>query len=284
MGAMKFRIIGTESLGVRSMCCVVETSRRRVLIDPGVALAPFRFGLPPHKLELERASAVREAILHEVEQATDIIISHFHGDHAPLAEPDPTQVPLGDFVKNLKQARLWIKSRQGNTRLMEKRYIDFVRVLGERAVDADGKDEGDIVFSLPVSHGEEGRGTVMMSCLRDGGEVFVHASDTQLLDEEAVTVISNWKPDVVFVDGPPVYLSNLTPDQIQRVKENAKRLAQNAGEVIIDHHLLRSITGLDWLRDLAREGKRVILSGAERMGLPIDLLEAHRRELHQRWG
>lgn len=278
---MKIRVIGVESLGVRSMCCVVETARRQVLIDPGVALAPRRFGLPPHKTELARAVLVREAILKEVEKATDIVITHFHGDHAPLAEPDEGQISLDDFVNQLGTARLWIKSRQGNTRLMERRYWDFVRLLGERAVDADGRQEGDISFSFPVLHGERGKGTVMMVRIEDGGEVFVHGSDVQLLDDEALAIILAWKPDIVFIDGPPVYLLSLHSLERLRAMDNGRRLVQDIREVVIDHHLLRSKEGLDWLRILREEGQGKVFCGAEWMGLKVELLEAQRRELFQ---
>ncbi len=32
---MQIEIIGTESLGVRGLCCVVTTRERKVVIDPG---------------------------------------------------------------------------------------------------------------------------------------------------------------------------------------------------------------------------------------------------------
>lgn len=263
------------------MACVVETVRRRILIDPGVALAPRRFGLPPHKIELKRAMLVREAILSEFGGATDIVITHFHGDHAPLAEPDESQISLKEFINRLGAARLWIKSRKGSTSLMEKRYLDFVRFLGERAVDADNRNEGDIAFSFPVAHGQRGRGTVIMVRVEDGGEVFVHGSDVQLLDSEASAVIFAWKPDVVFIDGPPVYLATLTYSERSQARENGRRLVQEVEEVIIDHHLLRSKEGLGWLRELTREGKGKVLCGAEKMGLEVNLLEAQRRELYR---
>ena len=37
-----------DSFGVRSMATFVETDDLKVLIDPGVALAPVRYGLEPH--------------------------------------------------------------------------------------------------------------------------------------------------------------------------------------------------------------------------------------------
>lgn len=275
---MRIRIIGAESLGVRSMCCIVETASRRVVIDPGVALAPLRFGLPPHPLELKRASEIRKEILTEIGAATDIVISHFHGDHSPLAEPDPSQVPLLDFIQQLGRTKIWVKSRLGNTRLMEKRYQDFVRALADRVLDGDGKDDGELAFSLPVWHGNEKRGTVMMTRVVEREQVFVHGSDIQLLDDEAVISILSWKPDIVFVDGPPVYLG-LPFAQRQRAIENGLKLASGVERLIVDHHLLRSGTGLNWLRQISEESGTRATSAAEWEGKEPLLLEAQRRSL-----
>lgn len=280
---MKIRILGAESLGVRSMCCVVETVSRRVLIDPGVALAPRRYGLPPHKDEIAQAAGIRDRILDEVKMATDIVISHFHGDHAPLSKPDPYQISLADFAARLSAASLWVKGRTGNTRLMEERFCTFAQTLGERVVEADAKNAGEIGFSLPVQHGTEGRGRVMMTRVRDGVEVFVHGSDIQLLDEASVDAIIAWKPDVVFVAGPPIYLSVLDKETRARAFANGVRLAQATRLLIIDHHLLRSEAGKEWLNALREEAKSRVVDAATFMGVEPQLLEANRKRLYERF-
>jgi len=53
-----------DSFGVRSMATFVETDDLKVLIDPGVALAPVRYGLGPHPLEWQRLDEAWEAIKH----------------------------------------------------------------------------------------------------------------------------------------------------------------------------------------------------------------------------
>jgi hypothetical protein len=35
---MSLEIIGTESMGVKSLCCLVALTNRRIVIDPAVAL------------------------------------------------------------------------------------------------------------------------------------------------------------------------------------------------------------------------------------------------------
>jgi len=47
----------------------------------------------------------------------------------------------------------------------------------------------------------------------EGDFVFVHASDIQLLGDEAVSQILSWKPDIVFASGPPLYLGRLSDRQ-----------------------------------------------------------------------
>jgi predicted metallo-beta-lactamase superfamily hydrolase len=273
-------IIGAESLGVRSMACLVKTGDRRVLIDPGVALAPVRFGLPPHRRERDRAAAVKKQILFSLPSVTDIVISHFHGDHTPLKNPDPVQLSLAEFRTLPESTRIYVKSRQANTRLMDKRHLDFITELDSRVIIADQRVEPGLEFSPPVLHGQQGRGTVIMTKITDSGIVFVHASDIQLLDDQAVNIILTWQPDILFVAGPPVYLPQLAPAAAHRAFANACRLCQSIATVIIDHHLLRSLNGLDWLNRLRATCPARVLSAAEWQGSKPELLEARRRELH----
>ena len=50
---------------------------------------------------------------------------------------------------------------------------------------------------------------------------FVHSSDIQLLDREAVLKVLAWKPTIVFVSGPPLYLSHRVPEVGKEAYENA---------------------------------------------------------------
>lgn len=56
-----------DSLGVRSMATFVETDLR-IMIDPGLDLAPLRYGLPPSKTELERVKELSVKINEYAEQ------------------------------------------------------------------------------------------------------------------------------------------------------------------------------------------------------------------------
>jgi glyoxylase-like metal-dependent hydrolase (beta-lactamase superfamily II) len=85
-------IVGAESLGVRSLCCAVDLEDRRILIDPGLALGYFRHGQHPHPVQVAIGERVRRRILTLMEQATDVIFSHFHGDHVPLTHANTFQL------------------------------------------------------------------------------------------------------------------------------------------------------------------------------------------------
>ncbi len=98
---MDITIIGTESLGVRGLSCMIETGARRILIDPGVALGYLRHGHLPHPCQVAVGAAVREKIIAAMPDATDIVISHYHGDHIPLADANPYQLLLS-WVPPLK--------------------------------------------------------------------------------------------------------------------------------------------------------------------------------------
>ena len=57
---MKIRILGTESLGVRGLCCSVELKGRKILIDPGIALGWNRYGFLPHPFQVAVGARTRE--------------------------------------------------------------------------------------------------------------------------------------------------------------------------------------------------------------------------------
>ncbi|MEW6329676.1 MAG: MBL fold metallo-hydrolase, partial [Candidatus Micrarchaeota archaeon] len=78
---MKITPLAFDSLGTRSMCTFIETKDVNILIDPGVALAPSRYGLPPHSLELERLAEHWRTIKEHARSADIMIITHYHYDH-----------------------------------------------------------------------------------------------------------------------------------------------------------------------------------------------------------
>lgn len=107
---MDLEIIGAESLGVRSLCCQVILPDRRIVIDPGVSLGYVRYGLPPHPVQIAVGAATRERIIQSLSNATDVVFSHFHGDHVPLVTANPCQLSTRALPSCFRDLRYWSKS------------------------------------------------------------------------------------------------------------------------------------------------------------------------------
>jgi predicted metallo-beta-lactamase superfamily hydrolase len=277
---MEIEIVAAESLGVRSLCTMVRTRDRKILIDPGLALGYTRFGLLPHPLQVAVDERIQRRIIHEWTTATDIVISHFHGDHVPLADANPFQLNLGKVASLNPHAVIWAKRAQLSP-MEAKRARVFSLALNNTVIAAEGKSAGIISFSQPVPHGKaEGLEKVIMTRIQEDF-TFVHASDIQLLNDEAISQIVSWRPDMVLASGPPLYLHKLAGEDVERARQNALILSQKVATLILDHHLLRSLEGAAWLDDLNSKAPRNIVCCADFMGRPRMLLEAQRPRLYE---
>lgn len=265
------------------MCCLVQAGEQRIVIDPGVALGYMRHGLLPHPAQISVGIAVRQAIIEELTTATDVIFSHFHGDHVPLREANPYQLSLQNMVAVPEDVRCWSSSWKNQSPKMQQRALDLAVVLGNRMKIAEGCSCGTLSFSPALPHGlpESRTGTVMMTRIRAEGQVFVYGSDIQLLGDQAVNTILQWQPDTVFISGPPLYRQSLSAAVLQQAWKNGIRLANNVETLIIDHHLLRSEQGLCWLDRLSQATGNKIYCAADFMHRPRLMLEARRTEYYQ---
>jgi len=274
---VKITILGTESLGVRGLSCVVETKARKIVIDPGVALGYRRHGLLPHPVQVAVSEKVKDAIQKSLTDATDVVISHYHGDHCPLVDANPYQLSIDTVSPLLAHTRLWSKGLYGIQPHQVYRARALARQLGESFIEAEGVTDGSLSFSFPVPHGESRRRSlVMMTRIADDSEVFVHASDIQMLNDEAIDIILEWKPTIVFAAGPPLYLPQLTRWQRDGALLRVLHLAERIPAVILDHHLMRSLEGEQWLDHLAFLTENRVTCAADFMEQPRRLLEATR--------
>jgi hypothetical protein len=280
---MRIEILGAESLGVRGLCCAVEAAGRSIVIDPGLALGYERHGLLPHPAQVAVGETVRRKILARMEEASDVVISHLHGDHIPMPNANPYQLKARQAADVCRASRFWVKGSRGLSQNMVNRRAALSAAMGRTLPVADGGARGPLTFSPPVAHGEPNThlGTVMMTRIEDEETVFVHASDIQLLDAEAVSLILEWAPDVALVGGPPLYLSRfMGPRRRMRARMNAETLARHVDKLILDHHLLRCEEGLRWLDRLSSETGGAVMCAADFMGRPRCLLEAEREALY----
>jgi len=241
-----------------------------------------RHGFLPHPFQVAVGAGVRQRIIEELRGATDVVISHFHGDHCPLYNPNPYQLGIEPVKGALSNCRIWVKGADDG-RFIQQRRREAMATEKELPA-AEGAREGFLELSLPVPHGrqEQNDNTVMMSRVEEEGEVFVHASDIQLFDERTIVQILDWSPDIVLVSGPPLYLfSSSSETQREEVWQNAMELTKNVETLIVDHHLLRSEEGVEWLSELNRFTKNRVLSAAAFMRREPLFLEAWRKELYE---
>jgi len=280
---MHIEIIGTESLGVRGLSCKIETKDHKILIDPGIALGYNRYGLLPHPFQVAVGRVIRKRIVSALMEATDVVFSHYHGDHIPLVDANPYQLKAEKVANLHRDIRFWAKGLAGLSQNMKVRAHFLSVVLNNDLPNAEGISDGAMAFSGAVPHGEANNrfGEVMMTKIEDEGQVFVHASDIQLLDRKAILQILDWHPDIVLASGPPLYLRQLSKEQRKIAWQNAVSLSRAVDTLILDHHMVRCEEGVVWLKRLSCEtGKRVICA-ADFMKKPRFLLEAWRRQLYK---
>ncbi|MFO8089065.1 MAG: MBL fold metallo-hydrolase [Desulfatiglandaceae bacterium] len=280
---MQIEIISTESLGARGMCTMVKTKSRRILIDPGIALGLVRHGLLPHPCQISRGAELREKIVVALMQATDVILSHYHGDHIPLEAANPYQLSLKRVAGGLENIRLWGMSPQNTGAAIYNRAKDIEESAGMSILPAEGHHDGQLQISEAMPHGlySQKPNMVVMSRIEEDGFVFVHASDIQLIERNPVQQIIDWHPDVVFVSGPPLYIQTLSAEVRAVAWENALALAKSVGTVVIDHHLLRCLEGVEWLERVARESGNRVLCAADFQNKRRRFLEAERERFYR---
>jgi predicted metallo-beta-lactamase superfamily hydrolase len=274
---VKIEIIGSESLGVRGLCCVVETKDRKIVIDPGVALGYRRHGLLPHPVQVAVAERVKVAIEKALSDATDIVISHYHGEHHPMVNANPYQLSADRVAELLKHPRLWAKGIQNIAPGQVHRAKYLAQKVGRAFPASGGLSDGCLSFSPPIPHGQQDRGgTVMMTRIEEEKEVFVHASDIQMLNDEATEQILAWNPTMVLASGPPIYLPSLTWREREAALRRTLMLAREVDTLILDHHLMRSREGEKWLDWVSSITNHKVICAADFMGQNRNLLEANR--------
>ena len=274
---MRIKIIGAESLGVRGLCCVVETEDRKIVIDPGVALGYRRHGLLPHPVQVAAGERVKVAIEKALEDATDVVISHYHGEHHPMVDANPYQLSAERVAESLGHPRLWARGTQDLSPSQIQRAQALAQKINRILPPSEGLNDGCLTFSPPVPHGEQGRGgMVMMTRIEDQRGVFVHASDIQMLNDEAIDQILVWRPTVVLASGPPVYLPSLTLNKREGALRRTLTVAREVDTLILDHHLMRSREGEKWLDWVSSLADHRVICAADFIGRNRNLLEAER--------
>ncbi len=273
---MKIYPVTSDSLGVRSLSLFIE-SEIKIFIDPSAALGPYRYGLPPKPPEIEALRRYKEEIRKLASNADVLVISHYHYDHY-----DPDE----EFYKGkLVLAKHW--KEKINYSQKKRAYVfheKFANICELRYVDGTEIEIGGVTlkFSKPFPHGNERTrlGFVIMTTVDDGKMRVLHASDVEgPIVEEAAEYIIAENPDIAVIDGPATYFLGyrFSQEDLKRSIANLKRIGENVPTVILDHHLLRDLKYRERLKDVYEMGNFVTF--AEFKGEPINMLEAHRKDL-----
>ncbi len=283
---MKIIPLAAESLGTRSAAFFVETVDLKVLIDPGVSLAPFRFDLPPHPLEIKALNESWDRIKKFAALADILIITHYHFDHFDPTEP----LVFNGKILLIKHPEENINASQ---RARAKSLVKSFRTLPRRVEFADNNvfEFGKTVihFSRAVPHGPNTKvGWVVETSIRDESGSFLYTSDVAgACLPEHLAFIRTEQPEVLYLDGPLACLpgAEYTRDDLNTSIRNICGILETTAvkTVIIDHHLLRED---NWEKELDEVfltaqnlGKRVVTS-AEFLEQKTTLLEARRRQLY----
>ncbi len=281
-----------DSFSVRSMCTFVKTKKLNILIDPGVALGPRRYGLKPSEYELRSKQLYRDIIC-SVAKLTDIIlITHYHYDHIPF----PKDLEMHEKV--FKNKIVIVKHpKKSINKSQKKRAAKFLKIIENLASEIHYADNQSFNFgnitidcSPPVYHGKEGTklGWVTMYAIKDKSKTFIHGGDAQgIEDNNSAQWIIDEDPDILFIDGFPTYFIGFrySKKDFEKSKENIIKVMENTNvkQMIIDHHIARDKDFKSKLSDVfncAKDNKVEILTAAEYLGVNNLFLEAYRKELY----
>jgi hypothetical protein len=264
------------------MATYVECGQTRILIDPGAALGPKRYNLPPADEEWEALRRANDRIAGYATRAEMISVSHYHHDHF-VYEPgiyatrtvwakDPTRMVNPSQARRAQQ--FWAGVKAGcRLESAEGRVYDFPDTV--------------VKASPPLSHGVEGSSLGYVVALtvveKAEGFRFVHASDVQgPISPVATAYLIREKPHLIYLSGPPSYLEGQIGTQtVEQGIDNLLRIVETTGcRVIMDHYALRDLRQEERFRRLWETGRVVTAAGY--LGLSNELLEANRNLLWSR--
>ena len=297
---IKITPLAAESFGVRSMCTLVDTPDVTMLLDAGVSLCPYRFGLPPHPIEFKTIDKLRKRIAEAADKAEVITISHYHFDHHTPSYEDwlVNWTEANETARQIYQGKkvLMKNPREKINASQKQRAWLFQKTGGKHAKileTADGKTfvfgkETVLRFSEAVSHGHEGSqlGWVVMALIECQGERFMFAPDVQgPMVARTLELIKAAKPQVIMVGGPPFYLGGfkVAETQLQLGLKNLAGVVEAVPLTILEHHALRDETWQQRTKqvyDMAVKTGHKVMTAAEYAGDRNNFLESKRKALY----
>lgn len=274
-----------DSFGARSMCTLVRQDDVTIIIDPGVALGPSRYGLPPHPLEIQRMNELWDEIKKHGSEAELFIITHYHYDHH-----DPNDIEF------LRGKRVLLKHPTEKINFSQKKraafFIQQIKNICE-IEHADGKsfEVGNlqITISEPVFHGKDSRLGFVVEVLVEGKKRVAYTSDVEgPIHHDQVQPLLDWNPEIVFIDGPMTYMLGYrySAASLESSKKNLQELVikTDVKVIVLDHHLTRDLAWRDRMSDFiefAESHGVEVMSAAQFAGREEELLEGLRKRLYE---
>ena len=284
---MNIKPLAFESMGTRGMATSVVTRDCIILIDPGVNLAPRRFGMPPHSMEEKRRKDHWAKIKDYAEHSDILILTHYHFDHFNPEEPE---IYRGKTVI-VKDPKVKVNRTQ---RVRAAQFLKKLRGLAKEVLIADMTEltfgETKLRFSQPVFHGTGPKmGYVVQVCIQEEYR-FLHTSDVQgPCNQEQASFALQEDPQVIFCDGPVTYMlgRRYSVEDLNQAMNHLSEIVEKTQvqKLVLDHHLLRDLKWKEKLErvfSVAKSRDVELLTAAEYAGMQNDLLEARRRRLYGR--
>ncbi|MCD6301442.1 MAG: MBL fold metallo-hydrolase [Staphylothermus sp.] len=292
----KIKMIGFDSMGTRGMATIIDTGNYKIIIDPGISLAPRRYGLPPHQLELNHLEKYLSFIRDELLDADVAIITHYHRDHYLYRRGEEIYyrdkvIFLKDPIRNInpsQKIRAYILLNKMNVKNLAKK----IAIIDNKEYTLDNIK---ILGSTPMPHGKPRTrlGYVIMVLINIDNYKVLHASDVQgPISKRATDYIIRIKPDLLIISGPPTYMAGTKIDHkyIEQAFNNLVRIANKlptTSTIILDHHFMRDRNYSIYLEELRKnidKGRNIkVITAAEYMGYRVKQLEAYRKELWEKY-
>ncbi len=296
MPGFSVRIVAADSMGVRSLATFVEACGVPIAVDLGASIAPRRFSLPPHPIELERLERALEEARRLLAESLVAIVTHYHYDHYLRWDPELYYGRML-LVKDIRRDINRSQAIRGYRFLVKGGVRDRASVEFADSRSFEVESGVRIDFSPPVWHGEPGTklGKVLMTRISCEEGIVVFASDVQGPgSREALSYLEEWsqpRPDLLVISGPPTYLGGYRV-RSGSIDEGLRNLEALVGRVkprvlVADHHLVRDPSYTRVIEKLRSVGSPLgvsVVTAAEFMGLPVEPLESMRRELWREAG
>ncbi|MHA1839545.1 MAG: MBL fold metallo-hydrolase [Candidatus Ranarchaeia archaeon] len=296
MNKIKVIPLAAESMGVRSLCTIIETCDCKLLMDPSAALGR-RFRKMPHPKEYKK---LRDAISHilEIASSADIItISHYHYDHVRPLFTDyffNWSFPEQSYML-YSGPQVYIKNPRNSINPSQRRRAYYFEKFAKKHniclsyMDNATLEIGNTVisFSPPFPHGvyDGPLGYVICTRISYEDETVIFAPDIQgPMYNETLHWILECPPQLALIGGPPLYLLNyrLSNYHLFQAEQNLLKVLSIIPTVIVDHHVLRDKTWAAWFEHIRGQcdAENRLCCVAEYTGRPVEPLEANRKELY----